>query len=576
MKLRPDWRKIVNPESDDLISGVSTAPGRVRTFLKEPWKGTTPHSCNLTVYRNDLGRLLRCCARDLKGGAGEKVILDNFQKRTPVTFNWAFYLPESHPDYGLMTDNQKSNLVSQVTMGDSIYWMTVSDSMEENGRGISILNSWEKFIELAEQGKDIVVDLSELRPHGQVNHKGLMASGPIGMGVNDSMQARSFLSVYEMIADHLRVGDVSTLLILLGTLNETMRRGGFKKGIIVSQMDYENPNIWDYLDTPLVELPGGTKKGVALDKGVLKNPDLVQQIAEEAHYESLFLAKRQPKDIHANVCMGIHLGDRATCLIWRVNLGLVESFEALPKYFRQATRQLALLHVNWRDEVGKKANIYPPVEEDRQIALDVMGLANLLAINGISFQEFKDAGEAFLNGTPKETKAGELVYWLAKAYSESTQEADSVMVEHNLPMLERVHTVEPAQSHSYETKDLLGKTTCRGIWAPYARKVRRVSDTQKNKMVNHGRVETSTEVGAKLHQEVCELWYRIMKVAGRPHAISFDSWEPIDSDWIKQFLDSPLQTKYYSDHEKVDQSYMRKRAGMCDITNPDQCEVCAE
>ncbi|PSO67403.1 MAG: hypothetical protein BRC42_16075, partial [Cyanobacteria bacterium QS_1_48_34] len=234
------------------------------------------------------------------------------------------------------------------------------------------------------------------------------------------------------------------------------------------------------MDTPLVELPGGTKKGVALDKGVLDSPDLVQRFAESAHYESLFLAKRQPKDIHANVCMGIHLGDRATCLIWRVNLGLVENFEALPKYFRQATRQLALLHVNWRDEVGKKANIYPPVEEDRQIALDVMGLANLLAINGISFQEFKDAGEAFLNGTPRETKAGELVYWLAKAYSESTQEADSVMVEHNLPMLERIHTVEPAQSHSYETKDLLGKTTCRGIWAPYARKVRRVSDTQKN------------------------------------------------------------------------------------------------
>ena len=570
-----NWRDLVAPKGEDLLSSPSTAPSRVRTFLFQPQSKSLPYSCALIKYNNDLFETLKLTSSYLRSGAGVKIVLDDFQVRTPVAkFSWSFFLEPEHPDFKYLSPQQKEYL------GFEGEWLYVADSMEEsNEDNYSIVGSWLKFIELAEAGKNIVVNLSRLRPYGQENANGLMASGPIGMGERAREDSCSFLSIYQALADHLRCGDIGSLLKLLGTLNDTLRRGGFKRGIVTSSMHYGNPNFPAYLNVPINSLPGGHKKGARLTPEVLLNRALVNLIVEKVNTESLFLVKVKP-ECYDNVCVGIGLRARGTCLIWRVNLGLIPQPKDLPCWFMKATRQLALLHIYWRKENPEKAKLVAPLEKDPQIALDVMGLANALARWKITYQEFVDAISEFNDSTHHFREASDahiLVFYLAKAYQASLLEADSICEEHGLGRLERIHTpAEPAQNHSYETKDLDGYTVTRSIFAPFGRKIRRVSDHQENIVVNHGPVEVASEVGPQLHQRLCEEWTRFVGTVGRSHDyMSFDTWAAIDAAWLEDFLTrSPLWSKYYSEHENYDQYYLKKEATL--IARKYECQVCAE
>jgi hypothetical protein len=571
-------KSVYDLTEEELLNGTDSAPGRVRTFLLEPEKATTPHSCTLFVWNGDLVDCLQFCARALKGGAGVKLI---FPAKTQLInlldyCNSAIYLNELNGGGKEGWDFDRSFKLLN---------LNVADSMEGD---YGILSSWATFIYYAKQGYSIDVFLGLLRAKGSVNDRGLIASG-----------AESFALIYEAIAHYLTTGTIFSLLQLLGTLNDVIRRGNqYKNGIITSSMDYRCPLIKDYLAAGITQIAGSHKKGVRIDEHLLKYPDLVNSICESCNKESTFLAKIQEPEIvnfystdrlgnqvivrqtqaqaiYENVCQGLFLGDRGTCLIWRVNLGKCTIAQIVPAYL-EATRKLCELHVTWREKVGSdRAAIYAPLGEDRQIGLDVMGMANLLALEGITYLEFADALEEFLgrrisledvaaemlsdwlSGQPK---VFQLIWSLTDAYYQSDVLAREFMRSRGLPVLDRIHTVEPAQNHSYETTDREGNTTCRGIFAPIGRMVNRTSNTQASKVVYHGDVEIASEVGAQLHQRICELWQRLMTAYGCPHAISFDTWEPITPDWMERFIKSPLQTKYYSEHESFNPHHLKKRA----------------
>ena len=549
---------------DELLNGTDTAPGRVRTYLLEPHKNTTPHSCTLFVWNGDLVECLVFCARALKGGAGVKII---FPADT-VLAN-----PLSHASFEVYL-----NMIGQTNIDGTFLNIDISvDDSMEGDRGI--LASWATFVLYCSKGYTVEVFLGLLRAKGTTNQNGLIASG-----------AESFALIYEAIAHYLTEGTIFSLLQLLGTLNDVIRRGNqYKNGIITSSMDYHCPLIKDYLAADITQIKGSHKKGVhGIDKGLLEDKELLDLTCESANKESTFLAKLLLYGLFPNVCVGLILGDRATCLIWRVNLGKCTIAQIVPA-FLEATRKLCELHITWREKVGSdRAAIYAPLELDRQIGLDVMGLANLLALEGITYLEFADCLEDALDTQDRSweerhhDKINSLVLALMEGYRQSTIEADRFMDYRNLPRLERIHTVEPAQSHSYETTDREGNTTCRGIFPPIGRMVSRTSNTQANKIVYHGDVEIASGVGAELHQRVCELWQRLMTEYGRAHSISFDTWEPITPDWMERFIGSPLQTKYYSEQESFNQHYLKKRAltavtepVVCDI-NDKGCSSCAE
>lgn len=553
----------------ELLHGKSTAPGRVRTFLLNPEQHTTPHSCTRYEWNGDLADLLTFAARALKGGSGVKVTFPaNAKLAKPKELGeWNIWINQKHPEraeiekYEMMLPSQ--NLEDAT---DSMFILEVADSIEGD---YGILDTWAELI--SGSWNNVVIDLSNLRPAGTQNSNGLIASG-----------AESFLTIYLAIAKYLKTGTINSLLKLLGTLNHVMRRGGYKKGIITSAMSTNCDLIKDYLRVPTIEIEGSHKKGVILGEFVFDDPELVKMICTSRNEESTFIEEECKPGLAYNVCQGLILGHKATCLIWRVNLGLCKVDEII-EAFRQAALDICELHTTWRDLVPELASYYAPLEGDPRVGLDVMGLANLLAIEGVTYQQFADALEDLISGKTVDfsDKAVQLVNAINDGYRAARWECDNYMLSKRLPLLDRIFTVEPAQSHCYETLDRLGKTTCRGIFPPTGKIVKRTSDSQVNKRYFHGNVETDVMVGSKLHERICDLWQQMMDATGRAHAISQDSWELMDEDKLQEFTKRPSKTLYYSEVANFNQrGFLAKTVqdvdiAVCEIERKDECKACA-
>jgi hypothetical protein len=534
---------------EELLSGVTSAPGRVRTFLLSPEQGTTPHSCTRYEWRGDLVDLLMFATRALKGGSGVKV---TFPTNTELA------VPKKLGAWKITID-----IIESSKHG---HCFRVDDSIEGEW---GILDSWTQLINLS-SWDGVLIYLGGLRSAGCTNSNGLVASG-----------WESFATIYQAIATYLESGTIGALLKLLGTLNSVMRRGGYKKGIITSSMSSECPLIKEYLGVPVVDLDGSHKKGVIVYDLALEDPELIDLIVESRNAESTFIEKPCDEGLAFNVCMGLVLGHKATCLIWRVNLGMC-TVDGIVRAFKQVALDICELHTTWRDRCPELARYYAPLKDDRQVGLDVMGLANLLAINGVTYRDFADAIESLLNNTAPmiNTAALDIAYRIIQGYSAAKLECDKYMLNRNLPPLDRIFTVEPAMNHAYDTTDLLGKTTCRGIFAPTGRIEKRVSSTQQNKRYHHGNVETDVMVGIELHERLCDLWQVMMDRTGRAHGISQDTWSEMTLESLIEFGDRPSRSLYYSEAGNYNQrGYLAKSVQVvtvCDISRLGECLACAD
>ena len=107
-------------------------------------------------------------------------------------------------------DNPESRLPVSCTI------FNVDDSIQ-GPEGIEA--SWRFVSHALRFGAGVAVHLSQLRPNGSENEKGLVASGPV-----------SFAKIYS-------------------ALNETLRRGGvYKKGAVVIHIDADQKDIIEFAD----------------------------------------------------------------------------------------------------------------------------------------------------------------------------------------------------------------------------------------------------------------------------------------------------------------------------------------
>ena len=634
-----DWRSLVVRPGDDLISSPSTAPGRPRTFLQQPELNTAPFSCEMIKYDNNLFEgLLKPMSRFLRCGAGVKVNLDDYQERIPATkgFEYYLYLDESHPDYEKLSFEQQREVdEANIQLDrfaeaynseekDDYLSININDSMEDSNvippkfmlgdrfsiqeKGnwgvetvfYSIEKSWEMMIYAAYTGKKVLIDLSRIRPYGTFNSKGLMASGPIGLGKHEKPDdgACSFFSIYKSLGDYLIDPSVENLLIVMGTVNDTLRRGGFKRGIVTTGMDWRNPNFKEYLDVPLQNLPGGHKKGARITEDILEeaSDSLIAKIIDKRNKESLFIAKTilEYPNIFDNVCMGLAIVNYGTCLIWRNNLGKIDVMSDIPAWMSRSAEQLTLMHLNWRSERPEIAKLVATQEEDLQIGLDIMGMANALAKWGISYHAMNESLKKYLRNPSKfigetvlQNPADRLVYWLAEGYKASTKTCDRICDLWQTPRFKRIHTAsEPAQSHSYETTDTGGHKTCRAIYPPIGKstkkgvKVRRVSNHEKNITAYHGFVETIQDVTPELCWEFCANYNAFVGAVGRSHKyFSLDTYQEMTLDKFTDFVrDDRLYSLYYAEHNNYAQQYLSKSAPSLKSLKRErgECAVCAE
>ena len=405
-------------------------------------------------------------------------------------------------------DNPKTRLPVSCTI------FNVEDSMEGSD---GIEASWRFVSHALRYGAGVAVHLSDLRPAGTKSIKGtdtLVASGPV-----------SFAKIYS-------------------TLNEILRRGGtYKNGAVVAHLDIDHTDILDFVQVSREELPW-IKRTVNLTRRSWDNSTatvkeaILRGIARGDIWLSKIKHDKHGKRIRSNVCLEVYLPSRGTCLLQHINLGACRIGD-LRAAFREGMSELCDLH--GRTGVGGSGEYLKP-EVDRQVGLGMLGLANFLANNNITYAEFGKALKAINAGEPYEGYAG----LAARELFLGIQEAANVARENTM---ERAFAIAPTASCSYRSRDLKGNTSTPEIAPPISRVVDRDSGTFGVEQVKYGDVEIASEVGWESYKLVADQIMIMLDNTGLLHGYSFNSWSDMvtyDEAFIEEWLESPQTSLYYS------------------------------
>jgi hypothetical protein len=439
----------------------------------------------------------------------------------------------------------------------------VEDSMEGDS---GIEDSWRFVSHGLRNGAGVAIHLSNLRGKGDENGKGLVASGPVSFG-----------KIYS-------------------TLNEILRRGGrYKNGAAVLHLDYTHPDVIGkvvngryepgFIDAPRVELPW-VKRCLNVDENFLKNssPEVIDALLKGISSGDVWLNKIRYDDdgerIYANVCLEVYLPHRGTCLLQHVNMGAC-GIDDLSAAFVEGMEQLCKLHPT--TGVGETGEYLSPAI-DKQVGLGMLGLANFLANEGVSYEDFGKALEAYLSNDLRdwETKwfntiAGQIAWKLDNAIE------DAAAVARGYGM-DRAFCIAPTASCSYRYLDKKGFTTTPEIAPPIARTVDRDSGTFGVESFDYGEVEIAEEVGWENYLRTANGIVSLYQETGLFHGYSFNSWSDVvvyDRAFLQDWLESSQTSLYYSlqvlsDTQRKDDAYAALDDSFKSMFGLDDSEVIEE
>ncbi len=402
-------------------------------------------------------------------------------------------------------DNPESRLPVSCTV------FVVDDSME-GPEGIEA--SWRFVSHALRYGAGCAVHLSNLRPKGHENGRGLTASGPV-----------SFAKIYS-------------------TLNETLRRGGvYKNGAVVTHLDIDHADILEFVRVSRAELPW-IKRCVNVTKETWRNTtdEVRDAILHGIKSGDIWLNKirhdENGKRIRGNVCLEVYLPSRGTCLLQHINLGACRVSD-IQSAFTAGMSELCTLHCNTGVE---RSGEYLSPEVDKQVGLGCLGLANLLRRENVTYEQFGRALHVANSGGSIVTKAEKIAYEIKRGI----EAAAAIAREHGMV---RAFAIAPTASCSYRSVDLDGYTSTPEIAPPIARSVDRDSGTFGVEHYDYGDVEIASEVGWDAYKRVADELMIMLSNTGLLHGYSFNSWSDVvtyDNTFVEEWLDSPQTSLYYS------------------------------
>ena len=393
--------------------------------------------------------------------------------------------------------------------------VVVPDDSMEGPNGIEA--SWRFVSHALRFGAGVAVHLSQLRAAGTDNGKGLTASGPVSFG-----------KIYSC-------------------LNEQLRRGGvFKNGAVVLHLDINHHDILEFIETPRSELPWAKRcvnlTNIEWDKASREVKDAVLAgIARGDIWLAKIRSDQHGRRIYANVCLEVFLRSRGTCLLEHINLGACE-LEELPAAFVSGMEELIELHSKTGVE---KTGEYLTQKEDRQVGLGMLGLANLLALEGVTYAQFGEALKQHLYESYDTTvtpSARKIVLALQ-------QGIDSAAAVARMSKMDRAFAIAPTASCSYRYTDRAGYTTAPEIAPPIGRKVDRDSSTFGVQQYDYGNVETAEEVGWDSYKSVVDGIMEMLNRTGLCHGYSYNTWSDVvqyTDEFVENWLASPQTSMYYS------------------------------
>ncbi len=419
----------------------------------------------------------------------------------------------------------------------------------------SIEDSWVFTSYALRHGAGVAVHLSNLRPKGSDNGKGLVASGAVSFG-----------KIYS-------------------TLNEVLRRGGvYRSGAITLHIDCESKDLVDFITADRADLPW-VKRCVNLDQESWDNLDASTRglLLHGIQSGDIWLAKKkydkQGRRVRFNVCLEVALLNKGSCLLQHVNLAACEKQELI-RVFERAMKELCELHPKTGVE---RDGYYRHPKDDRQVGLGMIGLANFLAYYGVSYEEFGHA--LWLVNNDKAPEELDEAYDLALYLHRAINAAARIAKEYNM---DRAFAIAPTATCSYKYSSIEGYTSTPEIAPPIARSVDRDSSTYGVSSVDYGDVETAWEVGWDAYWSVADGICQFLDDTGLFHGYSFNTWTDVckyDDELIQKWLDSSLTSMYYALRVMPDTQRKDDAAALLDdedykdlfnFEEPNVCQTCAE
>jgi hypothetical protein len=390
----------------------------------------------------------------------------------------------------------------------------VEDGMEGQD---GIEDSWHFVSHALRNGAGCAVHLSKLRPKGHDNGRGLVSSGPV-----------SFAKIYS-------------------TLNEVLRRGGvYKNGAVVVHLDLNHPDALEFIETPRSELQWVKRCIDITPEWWASFPNKADLLAAIRRGDVWLNKVKYEKGerIYGNVCLEVYLKSRGTCLLEHVNLGMCHNLTTLEEAFQEGMDELIELHS--RTGVGDTGYYLDP-SADRQVGLGLVGLANFLRIQGVTYKQFGHSLEwARFRNRASVSEGGYLSDSMALALKRGIDSAACIA---KAAGMERAFCIAPTASSAYRYTDLEGFTLAPEIAPPISRHVDRDSGTFGVQSFDHGPVETAAEVGWLDFKRVADQLVAMFSETGLFHGYSMNTWSDqivYDERFISDWLAGPQTSIYYS------------------------------